>query len=331
MLSDPVRFSSSITNPYAPQRYDFILSDPPGHTRVRKALMPEFTTSRVAQLRPSLEARVEALFGEISRKSPPVDLIEHLVRPAVYGMSARLLGLPASDYARFNRWAHLFESKSASADAKHEAGLELFEYISALVAHAKEHPGDNLPTRLMARNPDFTDEETASIVTSLAVAGFNPPKGLIGVGLLALLQRPERLGECLTEQAIPAVVQELIRYLATVPAICRLATTDIQLASHDVQKGDFVYVSLAAAGRDSREFHDMENFDIHRSDLRHLQFGHGIHHCLGKALTETLFEIILTQMSRRFPTIALHQPKASPHYLSQDSNYHSADYIPVCW
>jgi cytochrome P450 len=115
----------------------------------------------------------------------------------------------------------------------------------------------------------------------------------------ALLQHPEALARVTRDRAaIPALIEETLRFDSPVQGIPRKAVRDVKLAGVELPKDAFLMVMFGSANRDERVFPDPDLFDIDRRGRDHIAFGHGIHFCLGAALArlearvafETLFE-----------------------------------------
>ena len=58
-------------------------------------------------------------------------------------------------------------------------------------------------------------------------------------------------------------------------------------------------VSFASANRDERQWADPDRFDIHRSNMRQLAFGYGIHSCVGQGLAKLEGQSILEALAKR--------------------------------
>ncbi|MFC7247498.1 cytochrome P450 [Catellatospora aurea] len=102
------------------------------------------------------------------------------------------------------------------------------------------------------------------------------------------------------------------------------------LGGVQVNEGDHVYVSIASVSRDRREFDRPDEFDARRSDKRHLAFGHGIHHCLGRG-TEMLFETILEQLYGALPDVRLDWPGDIVDLVERQTAFRSVARLPVVW
>jgi cytochrome P450 PksS len=84
---------------------------------------------------------------------------------------------------------------------------------------------------------------------------------------------------------IKPAVEELLRYASPVEtATERYAREDVTVAGVTIPRGSLVFVALASANRDERQFPDPDRLDVSRSPNRHLSFGLGTHFCAGAPL-----------------------------------------------
>jgi len=60
-----------------------------------------------------------------------------------------------------------------------------------------------------------------------------------------------------------------------------------------------VVLLLGSANHDPRAFHDPERLDLGREGNRHLDFGFGLHHCLGAPLAHLEAQIAIPELLRR--------------------------------
>ncbi|WP_432018359.1 cytochrome P450 [Streptomyces sp. 1222.5] len=65
--------------------------------------------------------------------------------------------------------------------------------------------------------------------------------------------------------------------------VCRFALEDVAVGGTVIAAGGRVWISLASANRDERQFPSPDTFDPNRLPA-HLAFGHGFHQCLGAPL-----------------------------------------------
>jgi cytochrome P450 len=60
-----------------------------------------------------------------------------------------------------------------------------------------------------------------------------------------------------------------------------------------------------SANRDEQAFPDADVFQVDRSPNRHVAFGYGAHHCLGRILAEMELEALFREIIARVDSIAL--------------------------
>ena len=290
-------------------------TDPPAHNRLRRLVVRSFTPPVLEALRPDVERLVENLLDRLDRPGV-IDLVSEFAYPLPAMVIAQLLGAPEDGRERFQGWsADLvafvgsgtpLPARAARADASLR---DFWEYLEPLIDAARAHPVDDLLSILVAPGEGgerLTEDELVATCVTLLFAGHETTANLIANGLLALLRHPREL-ECLREEpglAVPAV-EELLRYDSPVQRLRRRATEDVELRGKLIRAGDLVMAFNGAANRDPERFAEPDRLDLTRADTGHLAFGHGIHFCVGAALTRLEAPIALSGFLRRFPRCRL--------------------------
>jgi len=290
--------------------------DPPDHTRLRRLAMPAFSRRRVD----GLEARVRSIVDDLidhlvgrGGTDRPVDLVAGYAFPLPFTVISELLGIPEPDRADLGRWFRTLLAPYAGPQPPAEAVAAsdaLVAYLHALLDLKRRAPGEDLVTDLVVaadRDGALTEQEMASTVFQLVVAGHDTTTSLIGNGTVALLKHPAQRDALVADPALAAqVVEECLRWDAPVPhATFRYTTDEVCLGGAVIPAYAQVIISLAAANRDPARYRDAETFDVRRSDGGHLAFGHGIHHCLGAPLARLEGRIALAELHTRFPAMRL--------------------------
>src|SRR5437667_11270530 len=72
-----------------------------------------------------------------------------------------------------------------------------------------------------------------------------------------------------------------------------------------------VYVAIASANRDDRQFANPDVLDVTREPNKHLTFGLGAHFCLGAPLARLEGQIAIGTLFRRMPELRLAVPLAA--------------------
>jgi cytochrome P450 len=294
--------------------------DPPDHTRLRGLAAAAFSRSRVAALRPRVQALVDGLLDELqSRGDAVVDLVAGFAFPLPFTVISELLGIPEPDRAKLGDW---FTTLLAPASAPVPppsavaASANIVRYLTELLARKRAEPGEDLVTDLVRAGDEraaLNQQETLSTIFQLVVAGHDTTTSLIGNGTVALLGHPDQRAVLVADAGLlPRAMEEILRWDPPVPhSTFRYTTQDVPLGAVVIPAYDQVIISLAAANRDQDRYQDAESFDIARSDSSHLAFGHGIHHCLGARLARMEGLIAFATLLSRFPAMRLAVPPSA--------------------
>ncbi|HEV2259484.1 MAG TPA: cytochrome P450 [Streptosporangiaceae bacterium] len=278
------------------------------HARMRSLLQPHFAPGRMRALRPRVDALAAGLLDDLARLDPPADLVEALAVPLPILVICELLGVPYEDRDRFRAWTR------AAADvrdrARSEQGLAcLFGYGRHLVARKREHPGDDVVSRLCDAG-GAGDEEIATLSMFLLFAGHETTVVAIGMGALMLLTNPGQWQALQDDpRLVPAAVEEMLRAPGQGGGgIPRYAREDLEISGVTVRAGDLVLLDNGAANHDPSAFPDPDRFDVTRRGGPHLTFGHGPRYCIGAPLARIELQAVFGHLIQRFPDLRLALP-----------------------
>jgi cytochrome P450 len=181
-------------------------------------------------------------------------------------------------------------------------------YLEHLIARKRMSPGDDLISELIRAELEgdrLSPFEVVQVSANLMLGGYETTMGLIGNGVLALLQNPEQLERLRVRPALArAAVEEVLRYDSPFIATVRVASEPLEVGGRQVGKGEILCLLLAAANRDPEQFVDPDRFDITR-EAPNIAFGGGVHACLGAALARLEGEVVFQALARRLPRLAL--------------------------
>lgn len=250
--------------------------DSPEHKRYREAT--QFALSKVNQfaLLDRLEVEAHDLINEFctagATPDQPLDLIGHYVSQLTFRMLNYMVGSPPEIMARIAKAsADLFEGQDTA-----KTNAELGSALLDLITLRREHPGDDITTRLIEHESELTDEEIAQQLVTCLSAGSQIPADL-GGSVIALQLATPMLERPLTRTAINKVLvtnPPLANYQLTYPKQ-PIAIDGVWLPADEP-----VIVSLAACTSDRRM--DIGDYS---SDGWHAGFGFGPHECPHQAQT----------------------------------------------
>lgn len=328
LLHDP-RISSDMDNadgtPPVGVRKSLIMQDPPGHDRLRGAVMATFTPAVIESLRAEVRRLVDRLVDAIGSRTR-LDLVDEIAYPLPVSVICALLGIPEQDEARFHIWADTLArgldldpnmSQAELAEIQH-ASAELSHYLEQLTADRARHPGNDLISGLLAGgagSAPLRGEDLVITTRLLLIAGHETTVNLITNGVLTLLRHPDILARLRSEpELVVPMVEELVRYEPSVQFRYRATLADIEIGGATIPRGSRVVLLLAAGSRDPRHITDPDRFIPDRTPNEHFGFGGGIHYCIGAPLARMEAHIVLPELIRRLdnPRLVADPPPYRP-------------------
>ncbi|MFE7574614.1 cytochrome P450 [Streptomyces sp. NPDC057521] len=319
LLADP-RLSSDRTHPdfplFAPRltasrqrRVELIGVDDPEHNVQRRMLIPSFTVRRAAALRPRIQETVDRLLDAMVAQGPPAELVEAFALPVPSMVICALLGVPYADHEFFEDRSRKLLRGPGPEDVV-AARDDLDAYFGELIERKRRDPGDGLLDELIAERLETGQverDELVRLAQILLVAGHETTANMISLGTFTLLRHPDQLARFTGggAEAVPAAVEELLRFLSIADGLSRMAVEDIEIGGETLRAGDGVLLSTAVINRDASVFETPDELDLGRGARGHVAFGFGIHQCLGQNLARAELEIALPALFRRLPGLRL--------------------------
>ncbi|MEW6474055.1 MAG: cytochrome P450 [Actinomycetota bacterium] len=292
--------------------HHMLSADGDDHSRLRRLASGGFSASRMAALRPRVQAIVDGLLDDLERvpAGESVDLVAAFTLPLPMTVISEMLGVPVEDRPRVRAWfdAVFATPISPAGDAEARAAADaIYAYLGDLVAAKRAEPADDLISVLSASvdGDRLDEEELLSTAWLLIIAGHDTTVNLIGNGLVALFRHPDQLARLRSDLSlVPAAVEEFLRYDGPVQhTTFRMTTEPVTIGGVEIPAHEQVLVVVAAANRDPDHFAEPDRLDIGRTDNRHVAFGHGLHFCLGAPLARLEGEIAFRSLLQRFPAL----------------------------
>jgi len=291
--------------------------DPPEHTKLRRIIGEAFNPEMIQQQRDEVETVVESLIAEIEASDDEeIELIEEFAYPLPVRIITRIMGLPLDDNEQLGEWSdeialtlfHHYDAENRH-ERTEESIREFADYVREIVKRREEEPQEDLITYLNEAEADgmtMSRDEVVATVVGLLFAGHETTTKLIANGMLELLRHPEQF-ELLREDPslAPKAVEEILRYHGPSKSLTRGVKEPFEFHGKQIEAGERVLLSLAAANRDPRKFENPDEFDITRGTMEHLGFGHGSHHCLGAPLARLEARVAFPALVEAFPDAEL--------------------------
>ncbi len=311
-----------------------LTADPPNHTRYRRLISKAFTPRAISELEPVIRSITTRLIDSWINTGN-IEFVTQFGVPLPVEVIAKALNVPDDRLADFKRWsddsiAGIGTSISIDQRVEAERGVNEFQrYFAAAIDKRREHPQDDLLTKLLnARidddDPDITDKraldmpEMLSIVQQLLVAGNETTTKMLTEMMRLLADNPKQWAMVKANPSrIPSIVEETLRLSTPTQGMFRIATRDVELAGVHIPKGSRVVVVFMSANRDETVFDEPDAFDPDRSNLSdHLAFGKGTHYCLGANLSRLEGRVALEEISRRVASFSLPETNTYAYHPS---------------
>ncbi|MCD9587660.1 cytochrome P450 [Streptomyces sp. 8ZJF_21] len=326
--------SQGQTNPVSGLFEDTVAgTNPPQHTRLRRLLAKAFTVRRVESLRPRVREITDTLLDRIAVDGR-ADLVSALAIPLPMQVICELLGVPIADRTEFHQWADLMLTPPLDPDTaarSQDASAKLWTYMEDLAEARRKAPEDDLISDLMSAHEDdrLSHREVVATARMMLIAGYELTGSFISNAVFSLLSQPDQMELLRKDPELAGRgLEELLRHAGPGILIVRFANEDVEIGSVSIRAGDQVLLDMDAAHSDPAHFTDGERLDLTRDSAIHLQFGHGIHYCIGAPLARVEGQIALESLVRRFPGLRLSVP-ASEISHSKNPFIRSLTALPV--
>jgi cytochrome P450 len=298
---------STTTQPWIqrnPTSNSIALMDPPQHTAVRALVTRAFGSRVIPRVEPLARAAAAAFAARV-HEGGEIDVCQTLSVDLPAAVIAKLLGFDPSLGRNFKVWTEDLVAVNPGTPPEAQPRIlksvsDLERYIQEVLADRRRQRRDDLTSDLIDAEVDgrrMSDEELVSFLFLLLVAGFETTSHLLTNSLRILADHPELITRLRADPAaIPAFVEEVLRFEPSVHGTMRLAITDAEVGGVQVPAGSLVLALVASACRDESQIADPDRFDMDRGQRTSIVFGHGAHFCLGAALARVEARLALEEL-----------------------------------
>lgn len=286
--------------------------------RAHRSLTQSWFNSRfLNQLRTRMADLAREYVDKLAALGGECEFIEEIAVPYPLIMITSILGLPDSDAPLVLRLTQeLFGAQDPERQRSGEYGqdvvMEFFGYLASVVAQRREDPREDLMSvvaNARLHGEPLSDMDTLSYGMLLAAAGHDTTSSSVGVGMMQLARNPDQFARLRANpELIPTAAQEIFRWATPVRHFLRTAAVDTELAGQAIKAGESVCLMYLSGNRDEQAFPDPDAFLVDRSPNRHVAFGYGAHHCLGRILAEMEVEALLREIVARVEHVELAGP-----------------------
>lgn len=291
-------------------------NEDPAHARLKTLVSREFASASVALLRPLIleivDERLSAMREGGTEGDLYLDLLDHVPSRTI----CAFMGLNPDDMKYYRPLSYAIQIASRDDIPKliDQFGL-IYQYLLDLVRKDRWSSPDGYVARLQGMrhdaDPAFSDEELVGILIGVLLGGDQNILTVMTKALYTLLAAPALYMRLVQEPAlIPVAIEELFRMipLGIVSAFPRIAGEDLELPWGIFPAGSALYPDVFRANRDPEVFEAPHEIRLDRKGPRHLQFGYGMHACMGAALARMEIATVIEALVRRVPSLRLAAP-----------------------
>jgi cytochrome P450 len=332
VFSDADRFASKLPKGPGYEQYDKFMGlefltqmDGEQHARLRRLLMPAFSSRRMEQLESNIAAIIEGMLDDIERQGPAFDaMTQYGARLVVKVLVASMMGLDEAgqqvliDYQDALPIATSLKPGEPYPPVCQQAFKRATDLANEVIADRRAHPrSDFLSDLVHARDRDdkLSDQELFGMIFGLFGALAATSRSA-GGALYTLYKNDDQRAELIRDPSlIPDAIEECLRIASNgYFTFARVATRDTEVGGTEIGRGMIVRPSPLAANYDPTVFPDPLRFDIHRKPKRIMSFATGPHHCIGNILGRTTITTAIQRLLARFPRARLADPNFVPVY-----------------
>lgn len=289
------------------QKGSSFTSDPPWHAHIRGLVARHLRPRSMVDIHEYVEGWADRLVAQLVAKGN-FEVVRDFAQAFPLGVVPDLLGWPEDQgKERLLEWA--------------SAGFNAFGPLNQRTMDGFSHLGDmseflqrmSQPGNLRAGSwgEELVLEARAGKIEEHLLPGllgdFLAPSMDTSVSALSsmiwlLASRPDQWAALKADPSlIGSAFNEIIRIESPLRGFTRYVVEDTQLGGTQLKAGSRVLLLFGSANRDERFWSDPERFDIVRPGVaQHVGFGHGIHACVGQALSrlegQSLLKALLKQV-----------------------------------
>lgn len=307
-------FSNTAVTPMEPNpqfRWIPEMLDGHEHTAWRQLTGPFFSPGAVAEWEPRVRGRFREVLDDVAAKGSCEFVHEvALLFPNVIFMD--IFGLPRDDAHQFQEWeVDILHREFVSTEGQQRqmnAMMAVIGYFSQLIQQRRAEPRDDMLSKALTWKIDgnlIPDQDLLDFCLLMFMAGLDTVAAQLTYSFWHLATHDADRRRIVAEpELIPTAIEEFLRYYAFVTP-GRKVMRDTDIAGCPIKAGQMVYLPLASANRDPREFERADEVIIDRDANRHIAFGAGPHRCLGSNLARQELRIAMEMWHERIPEYRL--------------------------
>lgn len=292
---------------------DLLLNlDFPHHTRLKQFVSKDYSRNGLMWLTTFIEEIANIYIDDMLMKND-MDLFTDVLNKVSITSNCKLLGINIED-------SHYFRSLSKTVQIADKKNVEnlieqfnmLYIYLMDHVQGNRQHSENGLIKKFIndreKSTPALNDEEITAILLGSLLGGDQNTLTVMTKILYAALMIPEIWSDMVKKpKSRELYIEELIRLtnLGNTSTFPRIATHDVEISSGVIPEGSVIYADVFLANRDPNIFSSPLEINPYRDGVRHLQFGYGMHNCMGQELARLEINAVINVLANRLPEMQL--------------------------
>lgn len=306
--------------------------DPPEHTRYRKILQPFFSPNAIARISSDLQRQVRELI-EVLAVEGRCDGVQDLAVLYPSQVFLTLYGLPLADRDRLIHWKDCVIALADRPDlegADLTPALELFTYLTDLIALRRKEPSDDILSQLLVGDEPLEDAEAIGLSYLFVLAGLDTVSAAIGFALLELARDPDlRRSLRADPDLLRPFVEEIVRLEPPAPIVPRVTTEAVDIGGITLPADTPVRLCLGAINRDGSDEISVDRVVLDGKIHKHWGFGGGAHRCLGAHLARMELQLVVSEWLKQVPEFDV-EPGFTPR-IDFPAQTFALSSLPLTW
>jgi cytochrome P450 len=299
--------------------------DNPAHARSRSTISKDFSPRGVETLRAVVDTTARRGIAEMLEGKRASDVFASVLEDVTSTAVCHILGIPLQDRPMFQAWSRIIQVAPPDDIAGIEVAVKAsYNYLMEFVTGHRSAAPDGFIRRYVDQRATMSDPlndaEFVGVLLGILLGGDHNALSVMTKCVYTLLCAPSLWSRLVDRpDDIPKMMEELIRLIpiGKLSAFPRIATRDIVTSVGAIPAGSVVYANAFLANRDPEVFPEPLLIDPDRVNTKpHLQFGYGIHSCMGPALARLEISIVLNALVSMAPSMQLDADPASLRWIN---------------
>lgn len=309
------------------------------HMAYRHALNPWFSPAAVARTEPWVRARARQLIDDIAVRGR-CDLATEFAMQLPTEAFLHHLGLPVDDGPTMLPLVEaMFRGFFGGDPHEMSATVDRIKaYFADLLAERRRDPLDPATdfltylTSCDIGDRPLDEDDAVTLAFTILLAGLDTTRSALGFMFHHLATHPaDRSALVAKPSRVPVAVEELLRAYPLLLQAGRLVRRDFVFHGCPLRAGEIVWLGLASANRDPRQFDRAHEVVLDRETNRHLAFGAGPHRCLGAHLARMELCVVIEEWLARIPDFEFDESSLGANGTRERGGQLMALGVPLRW